>query len=425
MDRSKNGNLWQATNTETVRADPIDRDLETELIIVGGGFTGCSAALHAAKAGKDVVLLEARDIGYGGSGRNVGLVNAGLWLPPAAVEGALGADAGGRLNADLAAAPDLVFSLIETHGIECEAVRNGTLHCAHSEAGLADLKSRYEQLAGRDAPVRLLDRSETVTRTGTADFCGALHDGRAGTIQPLAYCTGLARAAQEAGAKIHTNSPVVRVGRQSSDWVAETKGGTVTGKALLVATNAYQAGLSGLPAASHVPVFYFQMATAPLSPNLAGTILPGLEGAWDTALIMSSFRKDASGRLIVGGMGSLDYVTGRIHRGWARRKMEQLFPTLRDQPLEHAWCGRIAMTSDHIPKIVRLGPNGLSIFGYSGRGIAPGTLFGARAAALLCGGEEDSLPIKATASYSEALTGLKGAYFELGASAYHATRAWV
>ncbi len=425
MDRSKNGNLWQATNTETVRADPIDRNLETELIIVGGGFTGCSAALHAAKAGKDVVLLEARDIGYGGSGRNVGLVNAGLWLPPEAVEGALGASAGGRLNADLAAAPDLVFSLIETHGIECEVVRNGTLHCAHSEAGLADLKSRYEQLAARDAPVRLLDRSETVARTGTGDFCGALHDARAGTIQPLAYCTGLARAAKEAGASIHINNPVVRIGRRGSDWVVETRGGTVTGKALLVATNAYQAGLTGVPASSHVPVFYFQMATAPLSPNLAGTILPGLEGAWDTALIMSSFRKDASGRLIVGGMGSLDHVTGGIHRGWARRNMERRFPALRDQPLEHAWCGRIAMTSDHIPKIVRLGPNGLSIFGYSGRGIAPGTLFGARAAALLCDGEEDSLPVEATAPYSEALTGLKSAYFEFGASAYHAIRGWV
>ena len=90
MDRSKNGNLWQATNTETVRADPLESDLETELIVVGGGFTGCSAALHAAKAGKDVVLLEARDIGFGGSGRNVGLVNAGLWLPPEAVEARTG-----------------------------------------------------------------------------------------------------------------------------------------------------------------------------------------------------------------------------------------------------------------------------------------------------------------------------------------------
>ena len=359
------------------------------------------------------------------SSAHAGHTNAGLWLPPAAVEGALGAGAGGRLNADLAAAPDLVFSLIETHGIECEAVRSGTLHCAHSEAGFADLKSRHEQLTARGAPVRLLDRSETVARTGTEDFCGALHDARAGTIQPLAYCTGLARAAQEAGANIHTHSPVAHVGHRSGDWVAETKGGTVTGKALLVVTNAYQAGLSGVPAASHVPVFYFQMATAPLSPNLAGTILPGLEGAWDTALIMSSFRKDASGRLIVGGMGSLDHVTGRIHRGWARRKMEQRFPTLRDQPLEYAWCGRIAMTSDHIPKIVRLGPNGLSIFGYSGRGIAPGTLFGARAAALLCGGDENSLPVEATASYNESLTGLKSAYFEFGASAYHATRGWI
>ncbi len=425
MDTSKNANLWQATNREAFQPAVLDGDLHTELIVVGGGFTGCSAALHAAGAGRDVVLLEAQTVGHGGSGRNVGFVNAGLWLPPDSVERALGEAPGNRLNAALAAAPDLVFSLIEEHAIDCEAVRNGTLHCAHSPSGLKDLQNRHQQLVARNAPVHLLDRSETASRTGSAQFSGALHDARAGTIQPLAYCKGLARAAQSAGARVHEQSPVTRIERRGDVWVAETAGGAVAGKSLLIATNAYQQGIGGVPPSVFVPVHYFQIATAPLSPDLAATILPQQEGAWDTAAIMSSFRKDAAGRLLIGGMGSLDHATGRFHKGWARRKLVNLFPDLLDQPLEHAWCGRIAMTADHIPKIVRFGPDALSVFGYSGRGIGPGTLFGARAAAALCGEGEGSLPVDPVSSYSEALTSFKAAFFEVGAGLYHASRGWL
>ena len=140
---------------------------------------------------------------------------------------------------------------------------------------------------------------------------------------------------------------------------------------------------------------------------------------------MSSFRKDAANRLLIGGMGSLDHAGSGSHKGRARRKLTQLYPDLLEQPLGHAWCGRIVMTSDHIPKIVRFGPDALMVFGYSGRGIAPGTLFGARAAAALCGREYDGLPVEPVSHYSESLTRLKSVPFEFGAGMYHASRGWI
>lgn len=136
---------------------------------------------------------------------------------------------------------------------------------------------------------------------------------------------------------------------------------------------------SGLLASApdYVPVYYFQFFTAPLSDNLRATILPGGEGCWDTGLIMTSFRMDAEGRLIIGAMGDLGQAGRSVHATWCRRKLAELFPQLADQPLTEGWHGRIAMTSDHIPKITQIGPNALSAHGYSGRGIGPGTVLAA------------------------------------------------
>ncbi|MCB2143729.1 MAG: FAD-binding oxidoreductase, partial [Rhodobacteraceae bacterium] len=201
-------NLWRMTCGPALNLAPLAGDTTADVAVIGGGFTGLSAALHLAEAGARVVVLEAETVGHGGSGRNVGLVNAGLWTPPDEVEAALGSEEGAALNRALAAGPDLVFDLIARHGIECEAVRNGTLHLAHNASGLRDLQSRHAQQARRGAPVRLLDAAETARRVGTDRFPGALWDGRAGTIQPLAYAMGLARAAIAAGAVLHEASPV-------------------------------------------------------------------------------------------------------------------------------------------------------------------------------------------------------------------------
>ena len=188
--------LWEASAPPAPHTPPLERAIAVDVAIVGGGFTGLSAALHLQEKGARTAVLEGAEIGFGGSGRNVGLVNAGMWVMPSALSGALGGLHGARLLTQLGAGPDLVYALIERHGIDCEAVRNGTLHCAVGASGLANIRQRATEWQAHGAPVRLLSAEETAERTGTRAYTGALLDQRAGTVQPLAYARGLAHAAQ-------------------------------------------------------------------------------------------------------------------------------------------------------------------------------------------------------------------------------------
>lgn len=417
------GNLWRISDPGGPDGPALAGDLSADLVVVGAGFTGLAAALEAAQAGARVVVLEAQTIGHGGSGRNVGLVNAGLWLPPDQIRAQLGEAGARRLIEALAAAPAEVFRLIETHGIACEATRNGTLHLAHAPQGLRDLQERFRQGRALGAPLALLDREETARRTGSAAFHGALFDPRAGTIQPLGYCRGLARAARAAGARIFERSAVQRIAQEAGGWRLDCNGHSLRAPHLLIATNGYGTALPGARAPAFVPVHYFQVATDPLSPAQRARILPGGEGCWDTAMVMSSLRVDAAGRLILGGIGALQGTGVAIHRAWAARKLAQLYPELAGLPFTQGWHGRIAMTSDHIPKVIGIGPGGLSIYGYSGRGIGPGTVFGTRAARALLQGETDGLPLAIQPRHTEPLRHARALWYELGARAVHTVSA--
>ncbi|MDF1608661.1 FAD-binding oxidoreductase [Hoeflea sp. YIM 152468] len=411
--------LWRTSSCEQIDTPPLSRNMDVDLVIIGGGFTGTSAALEAARNGASVCLLEAETIGYGGSGRNVGLVNAGLWLPPDAIIEHLGETAAHRLIDVLGNGPGDVFALIEREGIDCEATRCGTLHLAHSASGFADLEDRCRQGKRHEAPLSLLEAEETARRTGTNAFFGALFDPRAGTIQPLAYCRGLARAAQAQGATISEHSTVTALRHETDRWLAACNGHTVRARNLLVATNAYHLGITAPFTPGFTTMNYCQFATAPLAPADRANILSRGEGCWDTAMVMSSIRIDRAGRLIIGGVGSLEQRGSSFHRAWARRKLRKLYPHLPDLRFEHGWSGRIAMTSDHIPKIVHFGPGAYAVFGYSGRGIAPGTVFGRAIARALLQDQRADLPLPAIETYSERHSLAKARYYEMGAKLVH------
>ncbi len=417
-------NLWEKTAVSPPATKILASAQSTyDLVVIGAGFSGCSAAITARDLGASVAVFEAKTVGYGGSGRNVGLVNAGLWTPPDEIEATIGKREGTHLYECLSAAPDQVFSLIDRLNIECQARRNGTLHCAHATSGLSDLKNRMKQLRARGAPVELLDAHATSHRVGSERFKGALFDPRAGTIQPLSYVRGLAKEAMKAGADLFENAPVHHVKKTSSGWMVSVGDQVVFAKALLLATNAYLHGLTGLPAPQFTKVGYFQAATRPLEPTWQRSILQNKEGCWDTALVMSSFRMDGEGRLVIGGVGSLESLGRGAHLAWAQRKLALLFPQLAKEQLQEAWSGVICMTGDHIPKIQEIGAKGYALFGYSGRGIGPGTVFGATAAKALLTGDRQDLPVVPTKAHREHLTGLKQVYYEAGATLTHLTAA--
>lgn len=370
-------------------------DISTDLAIVGGGFTGCSTALHAAERGIDCHVLEANQIGYGGSGRNVGLVNAGLWLPPQDVRRILGERRGSVLIKILGDAPAYVFSRIERHQIQCEATQTGTIHAAHSPAGFEDLARRAEEWHRLGAPVDLLSRDEASKVIGSRAFHGGLVDRRAGTINPMGYVRGLARAAMAAGAKISVGVRATKLRRDGAKWIVETDKGTVTAKWVVLGTNAYTDELWPGLNQTFTMIHFFQLATEPLG-DRAKEILPGGQGLWDTGPIMFSVRRDKFDRIIVGSMGKVVGGRGGLSRLWASRTMKRLFPDLGAVNFEIAWHGQIAMTPDHLPRIHRLAEGLYTPIGYNGRGITPGTMFGKAMAELVAGGDEDDLPLPVT-----------------------------
>lgn len=389
--------LWERTAAEPVpSAPPLTEDVACDVAVVGGGYTGLSTALHAAERGLQVRLLEAERVGAGGSGRNVGLVNAGLWLAPDAVERALGAVHGPRLLALLANAPADVMALVQRHGIDCELTRTGTIHAAHAPRGLAELRRRAEAWRRRGAPVELLDRDEMVRRVGTARFPGGLLDPRAGTLNPMAYARGLARAAQAAGATLHERSPALAIEAVGGGWRVRCAQGSLTAPKVVLATNAYGRGLwPGLERELSF-IHYFNLATEPLGARLAH-VLPERQGLWDTAPIMSSLRRDAFGRLILGSMGRVRGGTRGLTARWAARRLRRLFPDLGPVRFESAWHGRIAMTGDHLPRLLRPAEGVFAPMGYNGRGITTGTVIGRELAAVLAGAPDEALPLPPSA----------------------------
>jgi glycine/D-amino acid oxidase-like deaminating enzyme len=412
--------LWEKTAPAAPVTRSLDGNARADVVIVGGGFTGISAALHLAEAGRRAVVLEGAEIGFGGAGRNVGLINAGMWVMPDDLPGELGDVHGERLLDMLGNAPRLVMELIERHGIACELERNGTLHCAVGEAGLKEITERASQWQRRGAPVTLLDAVETAKRIGTAAYAGSLLDMRAGTLQPLAYVRGLAKAAIAAGAIIHTMSRVVGYTRSGSQWTVRTDGGSVTAPWVIVSTDAYSTGPWESVRREQVHLPYFNLATRPLSRHLLSSILPGHEGVWDTKEILSSFRMDQAGRLVFGSVGALRNTGRAVHIAWAKRALKRLFPALGLVEFECEWFGKIGMTDNALPRFHRFAENVVGFSGYNGRGIAPGTVFGRTLAQLVIGdiGEVD-LPLPLTDPKIPALRPLKELYYEAGAQIAH------
>jgi glycine/D-amino acid oxidase-like deaminating enzyme len=417
--------LWEMTAPPAPPTSPLKGEVRADVAIIGCGYTGLSTALHCAEAGAKVVALEAVEIGFGGAGRNVGLVNAGMWLAPDDVATRLGPDYGERLLELLGDGPSEVEALVNKHGLDCEFVHNGTLHCAIGSSGLAKIEERCAQWGRRGAPVKLLGREETARRIGVDIYAGALLDLRAGTIQPLAYARGLARAALAAGAGVYNQSPVRSAERTGEVWRLRTDGGSVTADWIVVATDAYaESGPWPQGKREQIRVPYFNFATKPLSDELRAAILPGREGCWDTRMIMNSFRSDEAGRLLFGSIGALRLAGLEVHRAWAKRALKKTFPQIGKVEFEAQWYGMMGMTGDALPRFHRLAPNVVTFCGYNGRGIGTGTVFGRLLAEHVLGKlSEKDLPLPVTDPDAPALPALREAYYEAGAQIAHAVGA--
>jgi len=412
-----NHSLWKASAAEQLNLDPLTESIKVDVAVVGAGYSGLSCALHLAEKGLNVAVLEAKTIAYGGSGRNVGLVNAGLWMPPDEVEAKLGADAAGILYESLAQAPDLVFSLIDKYQIQCEATRNGTLHAAVGATGLRQLEDRYLQLESRAAPVQLLGKEKASSRIGSGFFSGALFDPRAGTIQPLSYALGLAKAAISQSVRIYEHTQVMQIKGDEGHWLLKcSTGASVIADKVVMATNAYPEHIFPELKQSFVPIQYSQFASQPLPDALLQKILPNKEGLWDTCTVMSSLRLDQTGRLIFGGMGGAGLNTRLLQ--WADKRVNQLFDYLPKLDWQYAWSGKIAFSDDHLPHCHQLDEGIYGLVGYSGRGIGPGTVMGKELATYLLN-PAHKMPLAMSKLNPVPMREMKRTFYEVGAHIYH------
>ena len=422
LERSSSRNMrhvshWETTSDEPeISGRPPTRE-KVDVTIIGGGYTGLSTALHCCEAGLSAQVLEARKIGFGGSGRNAGLVNPGVWLPPGDVNRRLGNSVSKKFLDCFGRGPDMVFDLIEKHQIQCQATRAGSIHAAHAPRGNRQLKNRWEYWNSIGAPVELLTRDEMAEITGSRAFHGGLLDRRAGTINPMAYCRGLARAAEAAGARIATGAHASLIRRNEKGWMVRTNVADVKSNSIILATNAYTDGLwSGL-ANCLANIHYFQFATEPLGIE-ANYILKKGQGIWDTGTIMRSLRKDSKNRLIIGSMGRL---IGSVNEGvssrWAKNQIRRIYPELGSIAFEQAWDGQIAITANHLPHVHKLDEGVYTPIGYNGRGIITGTIFGKAMADILSGKSPDNLPLPLTELKSDWMAPFKEKLYDLVFSA--------
>ncbi len=390
--------LWFSTATPAPETPPLQGDRRADACIIGGGFTGLSAALHLAEAGVDTVLLEAAHPGFGASGRNHGQVVPGYSKhSPDEIVAKFGKERGEAMNQWVQDSAALVFDLIRRHGIDCDAIQKGWLMPAHNAARLAVARQKHDQWAARGAPVEFLDRARIAELTGSPHYIGAwMHKG-GGNIQPLSYTRGLARAAQKAGAAIHAASPALAVERAGGAWRVTAPGGTVTAEKVVLATNAYVDRLWPALAKSFVPVRLFQSATTALSDNIARSILPQGHSISDSRRVLWAFRKDRHGRVVAGAAPVFTYdIRSRI-AAMVSGHIKTVFPQIGEVRLEHIWDGRVAVTTDRLPHLHDVAEGLHAGLGYSGRGIAMATGMGKVLAARVLGTPLAELPVPASA----------------------------
>ncbi|HIN70468.1 MAG TPA: FAD-binding oxidoreductase [Acidobacteria bacterium] len=378
--------LWAQTASRAPRIGPVSENISADVLVIGGGYTGLSTGLHLAQKGTEVVVLEADEVGFGGSGRNMGQVNTGFKVLPDNVERRVGRTLGERMNHTFARAADLVFDLIDEYQIDCDAKRNGNIFLAHNQRSIALIEAYQEQHRKWGGDVRWLNREAVRSALGSPRYIAGVLDARCGTLQPLSYARGLARTAQACGARVYSRSRVAMMKPGHRDWTATTDGNhSVEATKVVIATDAYSDEL--LPGLNRtlIPVTVQQVATTPLGENVGRTILDGGHGTSDRMHFTHYFCKDRDGRLLmVTGGGKPPSVA----------LMKHYFPQLGNIAFEYQWSGMVGLSPTQLPRLHRPAPDLIAVMGYSGRGLTTATMIGKLLAQHLTGElEERDLPL--------------------------------
>lgn len=387
--------LWAAVTEPGPVYSPLPGDLDTDAIVIGAGFTGLSTALHLAQAGVAVTVLEAVAPGWGASGRNNGQVIPTLTRPDPDNIVRKHGEVGERFVGVLRDSADYLFDLVRREGLAAEAEQAGWVQPVHTPGRMKIAERRVAQWSKRGSPVELLSREQVRDMTGSDLWFGGFWNRSGGHVNPLALSRELARAAARAGAQICIDTPVASVAYANGKWVAETSRGRVTGRRLLLATNAYTGEISRrlMPelAREVVPIVSWQMATRPLGDNIRKHIIPGRQSVSDTHGDLHFARYDARNRLVTGGALMVPVNGPARMRARIGARLKRMFPEIGDIGFDYVWTGYVGMTLDFMPRFHRIGPDGFAWIGCNGRGVSLGVALGRVFADALQGGDPAEL----------------------------------
>jgi len=389
--------LWADTAPPRTMAPALEGTVETDIAVIGAGFTGLSAAIEIARGGGSVIVIEGKAVGWGASGRNNGQVIPILTSAEPDAWIARYGEAGKRMVNLIGNSANILFDLVREYDMDAEAEQSGWFQPAHSPGRVALSRKRVETWQRHGFPAELKTADESREMLGTDFWYGGMYNPTGGHINPLALSRAMAKTAESLGATIFENSPVNRYAREGAHWIIRTATGTIKSRALILATNTYTGelvpSLAPRLAKSIVPVLSWQMATPPLGDNLRSTILPGRQAVSDTRGDLRFFRYDARNRLITGGAVMGNYNVAARVRAKAARSLAEAFPDLGAPDMTHVWSGYIGMNWDRFPRIHRLGPDGYAWIACNGRGVALGTALGRELARAALGVSEQTLAL--------------------------------
>lgn len=375
--------LWTATPAALESRPPMQMPPRTDVAVIGGGFTGLSAALALCRRGASVAVLEGDTVGFGASSRNGGMVLTGLKLGPEVLLRRFGAQTARAMFDASLRAIDLTENLIATEGIDCAYERCGHLEVASKPSHFVAFARTAELLATHFGHrVRLLARDELSEEIGSpACFGGLVDEGSAG-LDPARYVAGLADAALRKGAVICERAPVESVERTCDGWRLKTARGDLDARSVMAATGAYTGPAFAALRRRFVPVGSYVIATESLPPDLAAALLPRRRMVFDSKRLLHYFRLTPDRRLLFGGRAAFLPESARTTSHSARilrHDMVAFFPQLRDANVEYVWGGTLDVTFDVMPHAGVL--DGIHYaFGYAGHGVAMATLLGTLAA---------------------------------------------
>ncbi|WP_378944189.1 NAD(P)/FAD-dependent oxidoreductase [Mesorhizobium sp. ANAO-SY3R2] len=353
----------------------LDGDRQADVVIIGGGFTGLSAAAHLAKAGTNVVLIEAHRFGDGASGRNGGQLGTGQRAWAEELEGEYGFTRAKALFDLAEEAKAHLLDFAAANAIDIDYMP-GQMSVAHKPRYVDDYKAHAEIMASRfDYPhVKFMDAKETAERLGSTHYYGGTRDTGTGHIHPLKLVIGTARVAAAAGAQIFENTPSTSIISQSGKVKVTTPRGTITAQKCLIATNAYGGKLEPISASHIMPIGSFIGATVPLGAD--SPVIPGGESVDDSRFVVRYFRKSKDGRLLFGGREIYAVNDPKDIHIHIRKQITEIYPELKDVEITHGWGGYVGITVPRKPFVREVMPNVISVGGYSGHGVMLSNFFG-------------------------------------------------